>query len=705
MTDRITRAHADRRGVYEPRESGVQRSIGAILAMVALCFASAAMAEAPSIALPGLPRIGSSAADAKGVVFFLKTGLKHGAVAVGTSHTLSLDDLARAGRVEFALPRSLDRVTWSERFAVKPGRPFSLVGATMRDDYLAFQLSSAPRGVRLLEALPDAKLTAGTRVRMIGPGDRGGREEQHAFGTIVAATADRLEIDLDLSQRLVGWGGAPVLLSEDERVVGIVEAAVPGADVTRVLAAPIDGVLEALVSPLDEGSGRAFAAFASRDAVIESEEPAIVADDDRRPLIEAAAGDATKLELDIEYPPDGAEVASTVCGAFVAGRAQATRGAPRRFDVVLVIDTSRSTVDSAGTDVNGNGVIGESRLGTVGALFGAGLTDPGDSILAAEVAAARQVLLGLDPRSTRVGLVAFAGEAVSSGGRYSRRRPAYTVEGLTADYTLIERALDDLLETEPKGQTHMAAGIDQATIELNGLRGSYSKADAKSEKVVFFFTDGQPTLPYGPDAEADNVRAVLRAANRAHRGNVRIHSFAIGPEALEGPIAAVEMASRTRGYFTPVRNPGDLVDIVEEVSFADIESVKLAHVGSGREARPFRITADGSWAGFLELDPGENVVSVEAKADGGAEERRELRLSAVEDPKDEPELPVELVVQRNRLLEDCLIIAKQLRLDRERERNEEIRRQLQLEIERERRRARERADQQRKSLDLEADVD
>jgi Mg-chelatase subunit ChlD len=637
-------------------------------------------------------------------VFFLKSDLPHGAVAVGTGHTLSLDDLARAGRVEFALPRSLDRVSWSEAFAVNPGRPFSLSGATMRDDYFVFQLASAPRGVRVLEPVRQARLAGGARVRLLGPASRGGREEQHAYGTVVTSTADRIEIDLDLSQRLGGWGGAPVLLSEGGGVVGIVEAAVPGADVTRVLAAPIDGVLEALVAPLDEGRGRSFAAFVS-DRSAPGPDEAAPSSDGRRTLIRAAAGEATHLDLEIEYPPDGAEVSSTVCGTFVAGRAQATRGAPRRFDVVLVIDTSRSTVDSAGTDVNGNGEVGESRLGAVGALFGAGLTDPGDSILAAEIAAARQVLLGLDPRSTRVGLVAFAGEAVSSGGRYSRRRPAYTVEGLTADYTLIDRALDDLLATEPEGQTHMAAGIDQATIELKGLRGSYSKTDPESEKVVFFFTDGQPTLPYGPDAEADNVRAVLRAANRAHRGNVRIHSFAIGPEALEGPIAAVEMASRTRGFFTPVRNPGDLVDIVEEVSFADIESVHLEHVGSGREARPFRVTADGSWAGFVELEPGANQIAVTAVADGGAEEKRSLLVSSVEAPERELELPVELVVQRNRLLEDCLLIAKQERLDRERERNEEIRRQLQLEIERERRRARERAAAQRKALDLEAEID
>ncbi len=415
-------------------------------------------------------------------------------------------------------------------------------------------------------------------------------------------------------------------------------------------------------------------------------------------MIQPTAGKATNLDLSIEYPREGAQVSSTVCGTFVAGRAQATRGAPRRFDVMVVIDTSRSTLDAAGTDVNGNGEIGEPVFGELGAAVGAGLTDKGDSILAAEVAAARRVLAGLDPRSTRVGLVAFAGEPPGSG---STRKPAFTVAALTRDFAAIERGLDELLNTGPNGNTHMSAGVDQATIELMGFRGARSKPEPDHEKVVFFFTDGQPTLPY-PDREADNVRAVLRAANRAQRANIRIHSFAIGPEALAGPIAAVEMASRTHGYFTPVRTPGELADIVEQVRFADVEKVTLVQAKTRVEARPFRLAADGSWAGFLALEPGANTIRATALAEEGAKAERRIEVSLVDGAKD-PELPVDLVVQRNRLLEDCLLIARQQRLDRERERNEEIRRALQAEIERERQRARERADQQRKQLDLEGE--
>jgi hypothetical protein len=298
----------------------------------------------------------------------------------------------------------------------------------------------------------------------------------------------------------------------------------------------------------------------------------------------------------------------------------------------------------------------------------------------------------------------FSGDP--GGGGYTRgnARPAFTLEPLTRDYTRIERSLDYLVATEPEGSTHMAAGVDQATIELLGLRGAVSTPDAESEKVVFFFTDGQPTLPYGPDAEADNVRAVLRAANRAQRGRIRIHSFAIGPEALDGPIATVEMASRTDGFFTPVRHPGDLVDVVDEVSFANIQEIALWSVTSGDPAHPFRTTADGTFSGLISMAPGINRVQVSAVADDGTKVQSAIEINFVPDAPTAP-LPREFVVRRNRLLEDCLREAKRLRLQAEREHAEQVRRDLKVEIERERAKARQRAAEQRKRLQLDMDDD
>lgn len=675
-----------------------------LLLAVLLCALPAVVrAELPRVARPSLPMKGASAVDARGLVFFL-TSPGAGAVAVGSAHTYSARDLARAGRADFYLGASLRRVASSTRFLVPPGRPFSQPGATLRDDFVVYALDALPKEVAALEADRDP-VKPGERVAVLGVMERGRRDEDDRFGSVVTATPTRLEVDLDLPESLQGWGGAPILRVSSGRVIGIVEAHVSQGGASRVFAAPIGGVLEALAKPLDGGKGAAFAQFSN---VPEAERltPAPPAEKlaaagpgaARRPLISQSSGDPTRVRIDIEYPPAGSVVGGSACGVFVAGQAQSSSGELRRFDVVMVLDTSRSTVDPTGTDINGNGVVGRMRLGGLGTIFGGGSTDPGDSILAAEVAGAKRLLQGLDPRSTRVGVVAFAGDLPGTG---RRSKPAYTLVALTDEHERVVAALDEILAAEPEGNTHMAAGVDQATIELLGVRGSVSRPDPQAEKIVFFFTDGQPTLPYGPEAESDNVRAVLRAANRAARASIRIHSFAIGPDALEGPIATVEMASRTEGFFTPVRHPADLVNAVEDVNIANLESVDLSNKTTKQPARYLRATADGSWAGFIDLAAGSNRLRVEALADDGATGGRELDVRFDAAAKSPP-VPKDLAARRNRLLEECLLDLKRRRLTAEQQRAEEVRRELQLEIGREREKAKQQADEQRKELELDA---
>jgi hypothetical protein len=669
----------------------------AILVFIVPAFAHAAL---PRVARPSLPGKGKSAVDARGLVFFL--ALKDGAVAaVGTAHTFTPTDVARAGRTDFYLGRTFKRVGSSSRFLVPPGRPFTEPGASPREDFWIYAFDAPPQGVGTLEA-DTAPPKVGERVALLGVEERGKRDEDDLFGKVVSSTPNRLEIDLDLPGSLKGWGGAPILRVSNQKVIGIVEAQVRHEGTSRVIAAPIGGVLDALEKPLPTAQG-AFSQFASVEGAEPPPPPPALGSAPagaraRAPVLDQHADDPTNVQVDIEYPPPGSVVGNSACGVFVAGQAQAARGAKRRFDVIIVLDTSRSTIDPAGTDINGNGVVGRQRLGGLGTIFGSGSTDPGDSILAAEVAGAKQLLRGLDSRTTRVGVVAFAGDVP---GTSRRSRPAYTLVALTDEYERVDAALDEVLATEPEGNTHMAAGVDQATIELAGLRGAASRVDGSSEKIVFFFTDGQPTLPYGPEAEADNVRAVLRAANRARRANVRIHSFAVGPEALEGPIATVEMASRTDGFFTPVRHPGDLADAVEDVNIANLESVDLKNRTTKKPARYFRATADGSWAGFIDLDRGKNLLNVRAVADDGAAADKDFDVSLEPDAKSPP-LPKELAARRNHLLEECLRDLKRLRVTAEQEAAEKVRRELELEIEKEREKAKQQADQQRKELELEA---
>src|SRR5262245_6202897 len=78
-------------------------------------------------------------------------------------------------------------------------------------------------------------------------------------------------------------------------------------------------------------------------------------------------------------------------------------------DVVIVIDRSRSTIDSTGRDINQNGKIGRPIISPVGSIFDVGSTDTGDSLLAAQVVATRSILEALLNDHTRFGIVSFAG--------------------------------------------------------------------------------------------------------------------------------------------------------------------------------------------------------------------------------------------------------------------------------------------------------
>ena len=692
----------------------LRRSALALALGLAAAPAAAAPTDGVAVARAHVRVPGGS--EAAGSVFFLPADDEAGAVAVGTAHSFDLDKLVQGGEVEFRLGVGGERVAVSSRFLAPPGRAFHEPGAGLRDDFVIFALDLRPRDVVVLE--PAAQVPRkGDRVRILGIPSDGRALQDQVFGTIARVGEERIEVDLDALGDLRGWGGAPVLDAGSGRVLGLLQAAWPSADRLRVGVAPLDGVLAALRRPLDGGLGRPFAAFA-HPAPGGGAGPPDPADAARAgaprpgaagpgepgapPRAPRAAQPTTDLRIEIEYPAEEAIVVDAA-GAFMAGRAFALQGDFKRFDIMIVVDTSGSTSAPTGVDVDGNGVVGSPRLGAIGGILDLGSTDPADSILAAEVAAARKLLMGLDPRNTRVGLVTFAGEPLDGGtgffGRVQVRQSAFTEEPLTADYARLEKSLRRVRERGPRGMTHMAAGVDQATIELLGLSGALSKPDPSSEKVVLFFTDGEPTLPY-TGFTAENVRAVLRAAQRAQRAGVRIHSFAIGPEALAGPIATVEMASITDGEFTPVRHPGLLVNLIDAVSFANIEEIRVRNATLDQPAFEVRNRADGSWGALVPVEAGRNRLEVTARSSDGAEAQGAVTVHYA--PGAAPTyVPADLVPRRNELLEARLVELKRGRLDAEREQVEQARRELALEIERERSAASEAAERQRKELNLE----
>lgn len=401
---------------------------------------------------------------------------------------------------------------------------------------------------------------------------------------------------------------------------------------------------------------------------------------------------SSKLNLVVEYPRDGSVVPQTRgCGTYVAGWAGVTQ-----FDVVFVIDTSASTGDPSGADIDRDGSLGRARLDESGRLEN---SDPGDSILSAEIGAARELLHGLHPVNTRVGIVSFSGSLPRPLDWLFPRPPsAVTVQSLTLDHAAVDAAFERMATQEPVGSTDMAAGIDRALAVLEASSGSDPPA-LERQRLMLFFTDGYPTLPFGPEAEAENIGAVLEAAARARKAGARIHTFAIGANALDSPMAIVEMAGRTGGAFTPVRHPADLVHMVRHAAPGEVR-LSLWNTTTGDRAFPFSAAPDGAFHGFVRLVRGRNRLEVRIATPGAPARVETLHVEF--DPNAPPlALTENLASRRVDLLEECLAARKRMTLEAERERDELVRERLAGEIERERRRARERAEAQRKRLDLE----
>ncbi|MBW2576905.1 MAG: VWA domain-containing protein [Deltaproteobacteria bacterium] len=662
-----------------------------LFAAFASGMAEQALAK-PAVARPTIPK--NAATQSSGTVFFTEVAATGAIAAIGTAHTLRISDINKVGRVEFRLGGSWDLISTSTRLFVSPGIPFTASGGTVAGDFFVYALDSAPSGIRVLELETDSKLAGlkkGDAVQILGIPAKGGDDQVTLPGKIWEASPEQIQVNLEESFDLRGWGGAPVIATASGRVIGILQASVSKASTPRLTVGPIHAARNAVQGLHAGTAGQTFAKLADTPAVKNSERAKTHA----QPLL-VPASNQTNIHLEIEFPGDGAVVSDSACGTFVAGRAMALDDRSKRFDVALVLDTSGSTRAATGADVDGDGVVGMEQRGRISSFFGGGSTDEGDSVLAAEVAAARQILRDFDPRTTRVAVVTFAG----GDGRKETGPPALTRQPLTSEYARVEQALDFILRAEPHGQTHISGAVDHATMELLGLIGSRSDKLSDSEKLVFFFTDGQPTLPYGPLAQSDNTRAVRRSAMRANKAGIRIHSFAIGPEALAGPIASVELADMTGGSFIPVRHPGELSAVVEALNFANLEEVILQSDTTGNPADPFRVTADGSWGGFVKMVPGSNTIRISARSTDGIEAVK--RLHVIHEPVAQPlSVPADLGLRHNRLLEDCLRNLKQVRVEVEKVQAEKVRKELLLEIGKERAKARKRAAEQRKQLELE----
>ena len=318
--------------------------------------------------------------------------------------------------------------------------------------------------------------------------------------------------------------------------------------------------------------------------------------------------------VQILSPSDGAHLAQQQNLVFVSGKVEKEAGRSAKVDIFFVIDSSGSTSQYSGSD------LGDAGLPDVPDLFGPprpqigiggfGLGGPSprtlrNSILAAEVAAARRLLVQLSPASTRVGVLTFS-------------QGAKLLQPLTHDFERVRQVLDDILRAGPYGGTNMVEGIRMGIAELMGLGTSAKRPEAV--KVQMLLTDGFPTLPIGGGKQAvpEDTNLAIEAARLARRAAIKIHVFALGEEALSYPRAAVETAKESGGTYTPVTRPADVLAVVENISVVGVDHVQVVNRTTGQRATRLRLAADGYFSSAVPVTDGRNRIDVLARASDGS---------------------------------------------------------------------------------------
>jgi len=374
---------------------------------------------------------------------------------------------------------------------------------------------------------------------------------------------------------------------------------------------------------------------------------------------------AAEPRVQILSPKDGSRIAQEQNTIFVSGKVARDAGRSANVDIFLVIDISGSTAMYAGVNLGDadqppdSSGFGMPQITIGGMSVGRPpVRNLRNSVLAAEIAAARRLLLQLTSQSTRVGVLTF-----SEGARL--------MQPLTHDFDQVRRVLDDILRVGPDGGTNMVEGIRMAITELMGLGKSERRTDAI--KVQFLLTDGFPSLPIGGGKRAapEDSDLAINAARLAGRAGIKVHVFALGEEALSYPRAAVGIAKESGGAYTPVVRPADVLAAVENISAVGVDYVQVVNQTLGQRATQIRLGADGFFSSAVPVAEGRNQIEVLARASDGSNGRDAITVFYQSGNQKSLELEVFLERERKLKLEVERLGRSPAEIQREVERNRE----------------------------------
>ena len=354
------------------------------------------------------------------------------------------------------------------------------------------------------------------------------------------------------------------------------------------------------------------------------------------------------LRVAIEYPEAGQEVVGPDNRGFVTGTAYQAASALGSFDIYVVLDVSDSTKRPSGADINGNGVVGVDsrgrRIPLIGLLFDSASSDPGDSVLACEVKAAKTLLNQLDSGSTRVGLIRFSGD-------YDNTTPdAEIVAPLTRDYEALDAKLDELLKIGPNGRTNLVEALQVATLEFE--RAYLAARDNPVQRLALVISDGRPTLPYQLSDRQRN-EDMIGAAKDAAQIAAHIYPYVAGKQPDLYIELLQQVAEVSGGKFEKVAQPADLVASFQSLDLAQVSEVKIRNLTLDKPASDVLVDPYGTFSGIIPLTEGENELEVYARSTSGAERRETVRIRYRNDGE-ALALPVRALERRGRMLEQRL---------------------------------------------------
>jgi Mg-chelatase subunit ChlD len=234
-------------------------------------------------------------------------------------------------------------------------------------------------------------------------------------------------------------------------------------------------------------------------------------------------------------------------------------GAVTGADVAIAIDTSMSTEQPAGADIDEDG-----RTGTFDGVM---LTDPADSLLAAEVAAVRSLLHSGYLRDTRFSIVSFSGRT-----RFPMQEPSArlvsAVDGairapLTGEIDTLETSLDEVLARGSLGNTDFAAALQLA---LRSLDEGPASTPPRRRLVLLMSDSPNPVVALPRQARmisdvhlAYPYTQLATAAHRAVRARIPIDTVGFGEAASAAtPNALSRIARVTGGHYRVVHDAARL---------------------------------------------------------------------------------------------------------------------------------------------------